>query len=552
MQFLPEIFSGNSVSALGGVSPTSAGKGFAGIGNADGFLDSFNQELAAAGVTPVVDTSLSTSLPRGFRTIKSDMTSKLDGEDVTAITDKLRKRGVSDTAFKSLEDALASGQIPTLGAIMNSVGKNGRTSDALSDDERAMLISALQKLQFPQEDIESIESFMDEGKGHAALSMISKGLSQLGGEGFSLEKGEVSALLRGLDLSDDTLGKLTALLGEMDEGGISGKALETLLTPARQELARRKTDEETMANEMKAVIEEALREKKIRESTELVADTRGSRKADRAETRMRDDMTARANGLGEGHEDRLRRLEEEDARKEQASAEENGARQQRERAGKSEESGRRTVSAFESTASSAAGAGTEKASSRAKGEFNALVDRIDAATGMTAPVQAQNTARDAEASLVQRREIFSQVEQGMLRQLQDGSSQMTLRLDPAELGQVSLLLTVKGGEVRALIRADNPEATAAISEQMSQLRASLEEQGLKVADISVETRLPQDTTNGEWSGTAGFNQEQEMREQARFLRLAKLRREAGTDLAQDVQSRGTLEEISASGLHIIA
>lgn len=550
MQFLPDISSGNSVSALGGVSLKDSG--FGGSGSPDAFLESLNKELAAAGVNPVVDASYGTSLPTGFRTIKNDAASKLDSEDVIAIRDKLRRRGVGGSALKSLEGALASGQVPTLGTIMNSVGKNGRASEELSDEERTLLLGALQKMQFPQEDIENIEALMDEGKGHEALSMLAKGLSKLDRDGLSLERGEVAALLRGLDLSDGTLKTLNALMGEMDEGGVNGNALEKLLTSARQELARRKADEETMTGEMKAAIEEVLREKKIRESTEPVADTRGSKKADRAETRMRDDLTAKANGLGEGREDRLRRLEEEDALKEEASADENSARHQREREGKNEGTGRRTVSAFDSEEPSSRAVGSEKAASRTTDGFNVVADRIDMAPGMTAPAQARSAAQNADAASAQRREIFSQVEQGMLRQLQDGSNRITLRLDPAELGQVSLMLTVKGGEVRALIRAENPEATAAISEQMSQLRASLEEQGLKVADISVETRLPQDTTNGEWSGTAGFNQEQEMREQARFLQLARMRREAGTGLAQDMQSKSAREEISASGLHIIA
>jgi hypothetical protein len=43
-----------------------------------------------------------------------------------------------------------------------------------------------------------------------------------------------------------------------------------------------------------------------------------------------------------------------------------------------------------------------------------------------------------------------------------------------------------------------------------------------------------------------------MREQARFLQLAKFRRESGESLARDVQSKKAKEEISPNGLHIIA
>ncbi len=128
----------------------------------------------------------------------------------------------------------------------------------------------------------------------------------------------------------------------------------------------------------------------------------------------------------------------------------------------------------------------------------------------------------------------------------------------ASLLSLTLILSVKSGEVKALIRAENPEATAALAGQMDQLRATLEEQGLKVAQLDVETQLPNDTTKEQWTGAdmAQYNKEQEMREQARFMRLAKLRRESGTTLAQDMQNEGMREENAASGpqsgLHIIA
>lgn len=564
MQYLPDVFSGNSTSAMGGVSLSSAGSGAVPAGSGNAFLESLNKELASAGVTPVMDVSLGGQLPVGFRTIKNDQSSVLESEDVTNILTKLKKRGVKDSALRDIEDILASGQVPTLGTILGSVGKNGRTSDDLTDEERSLVLGALQKMQFSQEDIEAIEGLMDEGKGYEALKRITKGLENAGSD-LALSKGEMKALLRGLDLPETTLNQLAARVGEGPEEGFGKNAIAKLLAPAMQELTEMKQADEAMAKELRAAIDEALREKKTRQANETVADARGSKRADRAETRMRDDLTAKANGFGEGRESALSRLEEEEMRRgsyDEEDAAKQFAREKKRWAGEgdSSSSDKRTVSARVDSAD-----GQTASASRGTEAFNAFTQRLDAAAGMAVPGQTDSTglagqtqsaAKNADAAFAHRQEIFSQVEQGMLRQFQNGTSQMTLRLDPVELGQISVMLTVKGGEVRARIQAENPETTAAISEQMAQLKASLEEQGLKVAEISVETRTPQDMASQDWSGMANFNKEQEMREQARFLQLAKMRREAGEQagkgLARDMQGNGARADYAASGLHIIA
>jgi flagellar hook-length control protein FliK len=127
-----------------------------------------------------------------------------------------------------------------------------------------------------------------------------------------------------------------------------------------------------------------------------------------------------------------------------------------------------------------------------------------------------------------------------------------LRLDPAELGQLTIMLTVNKGEVKAIFQADNEVAASALSEQMSQLKATLEEQGLKVADLEVQTKLADDPSRQQWAGSDAFNREREMREQARMARLARLRQEAGEGLAQDMHNISKQEKIALTGLHIIA
>ena len=540
MQIFPDI-SSSGVSALGGVSlirDTDLS-----YGSANSFLSSLNEELAAAGYNPVVDSDSSQAAPRGFRQVNQDVSATLDTEDVDNVVKKLRERGVDETALAGIEGLLASGSTLTIGNIMGAIRGNGRLTGELTDEELNDIGSALQKMGFSTDEADEITQMMLSGQGFDAMRKISARAKELGENALGLSKAEANALMRGMDLSDTAMKKFAALSGD-DDAEINGAKLEQLLGPAREELAWRKTEQEKAAAEFKGVIEEALREKKMDKRNELVGDTRGSQLTDRAEKRMRDDLTAKGNGLGPKSREEL----EEEA----ALADEEASWNRREHSRRNE-TAERAGDMLDSSRKKMRG-DTEKTPS-AKEEFStAMRNRVDVAPGTAAPVQNQPVVpqQTQATSFAHRQEIFSQVEQGMLRQLADGSRQMTMQLNPGELGQVTLILSVKAGEVRALIRTETPEATAALSDQMAQLKATLEEQGLKVAQLDVETQLPQDTTKEQWSNTAQFNKEQEMREQARLLQLAKLRRESGTNLAQDMQSKTIREEISASGLHIIA
>lgn len=541
MQFFPVSTSG-SVSALGGVSLAVSSAAFAIHGEANAFLDSLNQKLAAAGVTPVVDPKESGGLPAGFRTVARDVSAKINKEDAESVIAALRKKGVQDSALAGLEELLASGQPVTLGAIAGVLlGRDGKGVELAENDMRE-LGGVLRNMQFSQEETDELIAMMQNGHGFAAMRAISGKLSSLASDdALSVTMNELRSLAKGLGLSEGAMEKIAALMHGRENAEVNARELESLLAPMTEELAAMRKEKEKLARELKDAINTALREKKIRESTDPVADNRGSRKTDRAETRMRDDLLYKSKNIitPDDEQTSLPSREENAAFTKQRDARERAAMTDPRQAGSE-----KTVSAKISGENSAP-------SSRGE-DFSALASRLGASPGMTAPAPDASAVPRQSAAAYDRREIFSQVEQGLLKQLADGSRQMTLRLDPAELGQLTLLLTVKGGEVRAHIRTENAETTTLLSEQMSQIKAALEEQGLKVAQLDVETRLPNDTTRDNFSGMDMFHQEREMREQARFMRLAKLRRDSGERLAQDVQSTEHAEAISPSGLHIIA
>ena len=544
MQFLPIVTSTGNAAIAQGLSESA---------QQAPFLDSLNRELAALGVVPVVSPSVRPGVAPGFSAISPDTGSKLDADDLTYMRKAAGKRGLDESVLNVVEGPL------TIGNILKHVASGKRTGGELADEDAALITGALAKMGIGQEVIDEIGSMLDSGNAHGALAAMKK---HMGDNTFVLNRSEKDALLRGLELSGGTAKQIAALFGEEETRSLDKGAFAKLFGPASAELAENKKTRDALVREMRGIIEEALEAKKTREAFAPVSDMRGSRQTERAEAKMLDDLTAKGKNLvsrgASGQDDLQDGRENSDSNADLAR--EDMRRDAAEAFMKNAVPGARSHAASE--------AGTNPAREGLSSVFNrmeAVADVSGAASSVAAtPAAAQAVAQplyaphpgSAEAHMAdtRRQEIFSQVEKGLLRQMADGSTRMTLRLDPADLGRVTLLLTVKNNEVRALIRTENPETTTALAEQMSRLRASLEEQGLKVAELEVETRLPQDAGTRQWSDTAEFNREQEMREQARFARLARSRREAGASLAQDMQSTMRREEISspANGLHIIA
>ena len=139
----------------------------------------------------------------------------------------------------------------------------------------------------------------------------------------------------------------------------------------------------------------------------------------------------------------------------------------------------------------------------------------------------------------------------MLQNLGEGHQRLTLQLSPEELGTVTVVLTVHNKELRAVIRAENEESAAALSEQLESLKKTLEEQGLKVAELDVQCGLQDNFASNQWSGENQHNETQDSLEKARAIRLSRLRRDSGMDSSAILQQQPA-PALSAAGLHIVA
>ncbi|MCH2106683.1 MAG: flagellar hook-length control protein FliK [Planctomycetes bacterium] len=91
----------------------------------------------------------------------------------------------------------------------------------------------------------------------------------------------------------------------------------------------------------------------------------------------------------------------------------------------------------------------------------------------------------AEAAPTPERDQASDVLRQVRLQIIPEARTATVYLKPAELGRVSIKLVVEGDEVRAVVRAETPEALAALEQHMPELEASLEDRGFADAQLDL-------------------------------------------------------------------
>jgi flagellar hook-length control protein FliK len=86
----------------------------------------------------------------------------------------------------------------------------------------------------------------------------------------------------------------------------------------------------------------------------------------------------------------------------------------------------------------------------------------------------------------------------MMRRLESGSRQFTMRLDPPELGQVEVKLTVAADKkVRAVVSADRPEALADLVRSARELVRALAEAGLDLEDNGLTFQMNDPSAGGQ-------------------------------------------------------
>jgi len=144
--------------------------------------------------------------------------------------------------------------------------------------------------------------------------------------------------------------------------------------------------------------------------------------------------------------------------------------------------------------------------------------------------------------------LTQQVGNGLLQNMGQGTRQVTLNLQPEDLGNLSVTLTVKEKEVRAVIKADSPETSSLLQDQVATIRKNLEDQGFKVTKLDVQTGLAQDNANARQGGAEQQAQARQQQENLGRQRSSMRLVQAGAaELAETLTSAGYVPTNLSSG-----
>ena len=104
----------------------------------------------------------------------------------------------------------------------------------------------------------------------------------------------------------------------------------------------------------------------------------------------------------------------------------------------------------------------------------------------------------------------------------------------------------------ASIRTQNQDVSRVVAENMVQLRHALEQQGLKVDKLEVQTQLPNDQSPSQWQGANQHNLAREWDAMSRQRRTWQALHGKGGEVVQEMQNQPETAKISSNGLDIFA
>lgn len=535
--------------------------------------------------------------------------------DLDSLRDQLLENGLSEADLSDLQEKLSSRSGLTWGSFVHFLSsKTGVVPKTLefSPEQKQNLTSFFQKVGFNSQEAQDLVSGLSQRRYGDVFQVMHHRLQALSEEGFTgFDKTEFTTFVRSLGLSGDAASKLDALFQNQDRVTMEGAKMA--LAVIKKDLLAHKGEFRQEAAELAAEIGQAIKKAAEREGDRLMAGKRGDESqeklirskagiegefaktsADKEEKGSAKSSVATSNLVepeGNDKDDKVAKPQAGLAERLSKGASETAAAT----AAKGQEASAKSPKAEARAENLADRLGQDRhfAQNRdhigdhlASGDDTGAGDRNSAqdkswkdflgrlrfeepAVGRYIRNVAEGTEKAAEAASPNAttkhadapapgvrsdfsRSVFDQVKDGVLKNLSQGRKQLSLQLKPEHLGTLNVVLTMRGKEIEAMIRTDNHESTRLVAEQLEAIRHSLQEQGLKVSKLDVQTQLSDNQfSQAAWDGPENHNMAQEQEAMNMLRRRWRLLKEGGESLAQEMQNMTEREILSQHGLHII-
>lgn len=449
----------------------------------------------------------------------------------------LAKAGVTDTEMADLAARVQAGTL-TWGQLVQNLGSHmtgAKKAVALSASEGADLQSMFQKLGFAADVSSQMVKSVSQGDGLKVLSTLQNKLATLSDDStLGLDKNQLSTFFKAMNVPAETAARLTKLLGPESTVADMKNALAQISQSMQDQRVKTTQADTELAKSLGKIMEKDTA-KHARDTTQTVGAT-GSGSTDAQvgfELKTKDQ-----NDMG-WFDQREKTPQQKSAERESDAAWRSFTSKVR-----ADETGGQSAQASGQQAAQAASATAKDAS------LDALSRAGQGANVQQGKAEAALLAKSAEKPAAPK--VLDQVSEALLKDLGQGRKQMTIQLDPENLGKAQIILQLKGKEISALIQVEDAQTAAMLSSNMESLKKTLEDQGLTVQNLEVQTGLTSRQDQQAAFNADQHNQAQERQELSRMISQMRMLRADGGDMAPDMQNVHMQAILADQGLHIIA
>lgn len=508
---------------------------------------------------------------REERVVKEDRDAKtrireerMTREDMEKVREDLEAYGMSKEEIAAIEEKVNSDEgmtwnefAATLADRMESMRKA-----TISDDQRDKLATFFAKFGFTTEESDTLIARLENGEQDKVLSAMQAKLAELPkAQQLLLTKDEVEAFSSAMRFSTEFTTKMKEMIGTNS----TAKEVKEAFTLIRQEMAGMDAKDRQLVKAVGKVFAQSMGENSKESSA-----ARDIEAAVDLKPRVAED-SPRAEGRADARTDA-----QTDAKTEARGNAE--ARTQANDDFKDAVETRKDSMPSEAARKSASTPLPEKSGSDTPENDNAKADdpwsnlfgklkddsarpdatQTKAATDATEQLLKSDTSDLASKSQnrvwdkVDAPKVMRQVETAIFKNLSNGTKQLTLQLTPENLGKLNIVLQVQGKEVNAVIRADSADAAKVINENIESIRASLENQGLKVEKLEVQTGLTGNQDSNDWAGSEQHNLAREREVMTAMRKHMRAMRGDATGLGSGSTNTLPHNARAEQGIHVIA
>lgn len=438
---------------------------------------------------------------------------------------------------------------------------SSNSSDTLTDEEREEVASFLHSIDESGALASQVLELMDNGKFLQAWQAIAKEAAS--SDNIAITEEQALLLAKGLHISSSGKNMIQQAFNGSGTLNLTGEGLVHLMQNASAELELTAAQQEKLKNAVDKTLMQLIGKARDRMKAEHEAAAASSRKNERSRIRIGQKLEDKARKELQdavGKEEDFVPEPESDVTSEVRHFSFNGTNQQYNNGEKN--SGNSSDSSFAGVRHGESSVSRHR-SHHTMTDSRSSVDIAFASHSTSSAASVSSSGRmagNASAAPYLSARAAEQVQNGLLTAMRDGSSRLTLQLNPENLGGISLILTSHNGEISAVIRPEKTETAALLQQQMDVIRTNLEEQGISIDSLEISQENSGNDANTAWQDVDQHNawQEEDSRRQTdrRLRTLATFRNSRkntdAADVAHSVHLQGHTARYAERTLDIVA